>query len=93
MTGWLHVAASAGVFLACAAIVAFAAVTVFGDLFIKSDDVLRKTMDAILFTILAAVAVVAFTTATVVYRLCPLTPRTGIWYNDRPELQMERQQR
>lgn len=78
MTGWLHVAASAGVFLACAAIGAFAAVVVLGDLFIKSDDALRKTMDAILFTVLAAVAVVAFTTATVVYRLRPLTPSAGI---------------
>lgn len=75
---WIHVGAGAGVFLACAAAGAFTAVAVLGDLFIKSDEALRKTMDAILFAVLAAVAVVAFTTVAVVYRVCPLTPSAGI---------------
>lgn len=75
---WIHIGAGAGAFLACAAIGAFVAVVVFGDLIIKSDDELRKTMDAILLAVISAVAAVAFTLAAVVYRVCPLTPSAGI---------------
>lgn len=75
---WIHVGAGTGAFLACAAIGAFTAVVVFGDLIIKSDNALRKTMDAILLAALSAVAAVAFTLVAVAYRVCPLTPSAGI---------------
>ena len=75
---WIHVAASAGVFLACAAVGVFVAVAFFGDWFLKSDESLRKAMDLVMYALLAAVAVVAFTAASVAYRVCPLTPSTGI---------------
>ena len=67
-----------GVFLACAAAGAFLAVALFGDWFLKSDDALRKAMDTVLYLMLAATVVVAFVVATVAYRVCPLTPSTGI---------------
>ena len=75
---WIHVAASAGVFLAFAAVGVFLAVALFGDKFLKSDEALRKAMDAVLYLMLAAVAVVAFVAASVAYRVCPLTPSVGI---------------
>lgn len=75
---WLHVAASAGVFLACAAVGVFLAVALFGDLFIRSDEALRKAMDAVLYLVLAAVAVVSLVAAVMVYRAYPLTPSAGI---------------
>lgn len=74
----IHVAASAGVFLACAAVGVFLAVVLFGDLFLKSDETLRKAMDLVMYTMLAALTVVAFVAASVAYRVCPLTPSTGI---------------
>lgn len=75
---WIHIGAGAGAFLACAAIGAFVAVVVFGDLIIRSDDALRRTMDAILLAVLSAVAAVAFTVLAMAYRVCPLTPSAGI---------------
>lgn len=67
-----------GAFLACAAAVAFFAVAFFADTFLKSDEALRKAMDAVLYLMLAALAVVAFVAATIAYRVCPLTPSTGM---------------
>ena len=75
---WIHVAASAGVFLACAAVGVFVAVALFGDLFLKSDEALRKAMDLVMYALLAAVAVTAFVAAVVAYRVCPLTPHMGV---------------
>lgn len=75
---WIHIGAGASAFLACAAIGAFVAVVVFGDLVIKSDDALRRTMDAILLAVISAVAAVAFTVLAMAYRVCPLTPSAGI---------------
>lgn len=75
---WIHVGADAGVFLACAAAVVFFAVAFFGDMFLKSDESLRKAMDFVMYLVLAATAVVAFVAATVAYRVCPLTPSAGI---------------
>lgn len=75
---WIHIGASAGVFLACAAVGTFLSVVLFGDMFLKSDEALRKAMDAVMYTMLAALAVVAFVAAAVAYRVCPLTPSTGI---------------
>lgn len=78
MTGWLRLTASVGVFLAFAAAGVFLAVALFGDKFLKSDEALRKAMDAVLYLTLAALAVVAFVAAVVAYRVCPLTPSAGI---------------
>lgn len=75
---WIHVAASAGVILACAAAAVFIAVALFGDLFLKSDESLRKAMDIVMYAILAALAVVALVAAYVTYHVCPLTPSVGI---------------
>ena len=75
---WIHIGAGAGAFLACAAIGAFVAVVVFGDLVIRSDNALRHTMDAILLAVLSAVAAVAFTVLAMAYRVCPLTPSAVI---------------
>ena len=75
---WVHMGAGAGVLLACAAVGVFLAVAFFGDLFLKSDEALRKAMDAVLYLMLAALAVVAFVAAAVAYRVCPLTPSAGI---------------
>lgn len=75
---WIHVAASAGVVLACAAAGVFLAVTFFGDLFLKSDESLRKAMDLMVYAMLAALSVVALVAAYAAYRVCPLTPSAGI---------------
>lgn len=75
---WIHVAASAGVFLACVATGTFLAVALFGDLFLKSDESLRKAMDLVMYAMLAALSVVALVAASVAYRVCPLTPGTGV---------------
>lgn len=75
---WIHVAAGAGLFFACLAAGAFLGIAFFGDLFLKSDESLRKAMDLVMYALLAAVAVVAFVAAAIVYRVCPLTPRMGI---------------
>lgn len=75
---WIHVAATAGVLLAGAAAAAFLAVAFFGDLFLKSDESLRKAMDFVMYAMLAALVVVAAVAASVAYRVCPLTPGMGI---------------
>lgn len=75
---WIHVAASAGVLLAFAAVAAFLAVAFFGDKFLKSDESLRKAMDFVMYAMLAALAVTALVAASVAYRVCPLTPSAGI---------------
>ena len=69
---WIHVAASAGVLLAFAAVAAFLAF--FGDKFLKSNESLRKAMDFVMYAMLAALAVTALVAASVAYRVCPLTP-------------------
>lgn len=71
---WIHVAASAGVILAFVAVVAFLAIAFFGDMFLKSDESLRKAMDFVMYAMLAALAVTALVAASVAYRVCPLTP-------------------
>lgn len=68
MTGWLRLMASAGVFLAFAAVGVFLAVALFGDRFIRSDERLRKLMDAVLYLTLAALALVSFVAAVLAYR-------------------------
>lgn len=75
---WIHVAATVGVSLAGAATAAFLAVAFFGDLFLKNDESLRKAMDFVMYTMLAALSVVASVAAFIAYRVCPLTPSTGI---------------
>ena len=68
MTGWLRLTASAGVFLAFAAVGVFLSVALFGDRFIRSDERLRKLMDAVLYLTLAALALVSFVAAVLAYR-------------------------
>ena len=68
MTGWLRLTASAGVFLAFAAVGVFLAVALFGDKFVKSDEALRKAMDAVLYLTLAALALVSFVAAVLAHR-------------------------
>lgn len=75
---WIHVFASAGVLLAYAAVGVFITAACFGDLLHASDESLEKAMHAALYLALAALAVVAFVAAVVVYRVCPLTPSAGI---------------
>lgn len=75
---WIHVAASAGVCLACAAAGAFLAIVFFGDKFLKSDESLRNAMDFVMYAMIAALTVVAFVSASMAYSICPLTPNTGI---------------
>lgn len=66
MTGWTRIAAYAGVVLAFAAAGLFSAVALFGDMFVRSDDQLRRLMDAVMYLLLAAVAVTAVVAAAAV---------------------------
>ena len=78
---WIYIGAGAEVCLACAAAGVFLAVALFGDRFLKSDEALRKAMDAVMYLMLAALTVMALMVAVLTYRVCPLTPSAGICYN------------
>lgn len=58
--GWL---AYAGFAFAAAALALFLAVVFFADVFLKSDDQLRRTMDRILWSIILSLACLSFTVA------------------------------
>lgn len=66
---WIHVAAYGGVALAAASVVMLLLVVFFGDLFLKSDRVLRRWMDAIMWCTVGGLLATAAAAAWAVAQL------------------------
>lgn len=67
-----------GVIMACAASGVMLTITLFGDVFFKSDESLKSALDFVVYAMLASLMAIAFATADIAFQLCPLTPSVGI---------------
>ena len=67
-----------GVIMACAASGVMLTITLFGEVFFKSDESLKSALDFVVYAMLASLTAIAFATADIAFQLCPLTPSVGI---------------
>ena len=67
-----------GVIMACAASGVMLTITLFGDVFFKSDESLKSALDFVVYAMLASMTAIAFAAADIAFQLCPLTPSMGI---------------